>query len=177
MKNKLQKGFTVLEFLIVIAIIMILLAVILPNLQTARERSYDEKRVTDLKTISLELEQFKQACGSYPDRIDGSVVCDNDINNTLINFIPEIAEYNFNDSGNPGYIHYAPLSVSPGSSECVAFHLAITLKNDTTGIFAVGDANVNSGAPISGFTYYPCSTGSGITIPGDQPNIYDIFKQ
>ena len=55
MRNKYIKGFTVLEFLIVVAIIMILIAIILPNLQLAREKSFDEKRVTDLKTISLEI--------------------------------------------------------------------------------------------------------------------------
>lgn len=181
MKNKLKKGFTVLEFLIVIAIIMILLAIILPNLQTARERSYDEKRVTDLKTISLGLEQFKQACGSYPNSIVASYPCDTDINSTLVNFIPEIPQYNFNDPTSLGYIYYAPLSISPSDSECVAFHIGVKLKNETTGIFAVEDANVNSGSTIYGTIYYPCSSGSGLIFNGDDDgdglNIYDIFKR
>lgn len=177
MKNNLNKGFTVLEFLIVLAIIIILMAIVLPSLQTARERSLDEKRVTDLKTISLGLEQFKQACGSYPGKLEKEVVCDTDSNSTLVNFIPEIAQYNFNNPNDPGYIQYAPLSINEFGSECVAFHLGITLKNKTEGIFAVGDANIDSGSSISGNNYAPCALGLGFTIDGTKENIYDIFKQ
>lgn len=180
MKNRYSKGFTVLEFLIVVAIIMILLVIILPSLQKARERSFDEKHVTDLKTISLELEQFKQACGSYPERIDPLIACGNDTtgNNNLGNYIPEISQYNFTDSTNPGYIQYAPLAINATDSECVAFHLGIKLKNTTaTGIFSVNDANIDSGSSISGYTYYPCSGGQGLTFDGNDINIYDIFKQ
>ena len=176
MKNKLQKGFTVLEFLIVVAIIMILLAIILPSLQTARERSYDDKRVTDLKTISLELEQFKQACGAYPDKILAAAGCDNDINTTLEKYIPEIAQYNFNDQSAPNYISYTPFSINPGDSTCVAYHLAIVLKNETTGIFANGDANINS-VQNPNIPYGICGSSGASGIDGTEIHTYDIFKQ
>ncbi len=178
MKNKFHSGFTVLEFLIVVAIIVILIAIILPNLQLARERSLDEKRVTDLKTISLGLEQFKQACGSYPSNVTPLTECMSNISITLGQYIPEISQYNFTDSTNPGYIQYAPLAINATDSECVAFHLGIKLKNTTaTGIFSVNDANIDSGSSISGYTYYPCSGGQGLTFDGNEINTYDIFKQ
>jgi prepilin-type N-terminal cleavage/methylation domain-containing protein len=178
MKNKLQKGFTVLEFLIVIAIIMILLAIILPSLQTARERSYDEKRVTDLKTISLELEQFKQACGGYPNKLDVMLPCGDDMtgNNNLGKYIPELTQYNISDDTLPGYIMYTPFSVSPTDPVCVAFHLAITLQSDTTGIFANGDADFNS-TPSLQFPYVPCGDTGSVGFDGSVSNKYDIFKQ
>ncbi len=178
MKNRYSKGFTVLEFLIVIAIIMILLAIILPSLQTARERSFDEKRITDLKTISLELEQFKQACGSYPERIDPLITCGNDTtgNNNLGNYIPEIAQYNFNDPYSLNYISYAPFAISSSDSMCVAFHLAIVLKNPTEGIFANGDSNMDSSSNPN-FPYVICNNSNNAGILGTEPNTYDIFKQ
>ncbi len=176
MRNKYIKGFTVLEFLIVVAIIMILIAIILPNLQLAREKSFDEKRVTDLKTISLELEQFKQACGSYPAKMEAMTVCGNDTNSTLEKYIPEIAQYNFSDLLNPNYISYAPFSVSISDPICVAFHLGITLQNKTIGIFANSDSNVNS-ATDPNFPYVPCPDSLGTTINGTDEYTYDIFKQ
>lgn len=176
MRNKYTKGFTVLEFLVVVAIIMILLAIILPSLQTARERSYDEKYVTDLKTISLELEQFKQACGSYPDKLDPLVPCDNDSNSTLEKYIPEITQYNFSDSSAPNYINYTPFSIISGDTTCVAYHLAIVLKNETTGIFANGDANINS-VQNSSIPYGICGSSGSAGIDGTEVHTYDIFKQ
>lgn len=176
MKNKSHSGFTVLEFLIVVAIIIILIAIILPNLQLTREKSLDERHVTDLKTISLELEQFKQACGSYPAKMEAMTVCGNDANSTLEKYIPEIAQYNFSDSTNPYYINYAPFSVSANDPMCVAFHLGITLKSKTTGIFANGDSNVNS-ATDPNFPYVPCPDSFGTTINGTDEYTYDIFKQ
>jgi len=179
MRNKYIKGFTVLEFLIVVAIIMILIAIILPNLQLAREKSFDEKRVTDLKTISLELEQFKQACGSYPPKIDALVPCGNDNNpdNNLGRYIPEIEQYNFSDLLNPNYISYAPFSVSISDPICVAFHLGITLQNKTIGIFANSDSNVNS-ATDPNFVYVACPDSIGNTaFNGTDEHTYDIFKQ
>ncbi len=178
MKNKLQQGFTVLEFLIVVAIIMILLSIILPSLQTARERSFDEKRVTDLKTISLELEQFKQACGGYPDKLDAGIPCGDDMtgNNNLGQYIPELGQYNINDNTVPGYIMYTPFSVNATDPICVAFHLAITLQSDTTGIFANGDADFNS-TPSLQFPYVPCGDTGAAGFDGSVSNMYDIFKQ
>lgn len=179
MKNRYSKGFTVLEFLIVVAIIMILLVIILPSLQKARERSFDEKHVTDLKTISLELEQFKQACGSYPERIDPLTACGNDTtgNNNLGNYIPEISQYNFTDPYSLNYISYTPFAINSTDSMCVAFHLAIVLKNKTDeGIFANGDSNYNSTQSVQ-FPYVPCGDSGTVGFDGSQPYVYDIFKQ
>lgn len=178
MKNKFHSGFTVLEFLIVVAIIVILIAIILPNLQLARERSLDEKHATDLKTISLELEQFKQACGSYPVKMEANTPCGNDSNsnNNLEKYIPEIAQYNFNDPYSLNYISYAPFAISSSDSMCVAFHLAIVLKNPTEGIFANGDSNMDSSSNPN-FPYVICNNSNNAGILGTEPNTYDIFKQ
>lgn len=176
-KKYYHNGFTVLEFLIVLAIILILIAIILPNLQKARERSNDEKKISDIKIISLGLEQFKQACGSYPERMDSLITCgdDMDSNNNLGNYIPEITQYNFIDPYSLNYINYIPFAISSDDSTCVAFHLAIVLKNPTEGTFANGDSNTDS-SPNPNFPYVICNNSTSTGINGANPNIYDIFK-
>jgi prepilin-type N-terminal cleavage/methylation domain-containing protein len=61
-----QKGFTLIEVLIVVAIIGILTAILVANYNDARKNSRDKIRKSDLKTIQLSLELYKAQVGSYP---------------------------------------------------------------------------------------------------------------
>ena len=62
------KGFTLIELLVVIAIIGILSSVVLASLNTAREKSRDAKRVSDIKQLQLALELYfdSQSPNTYP---------------------------------------------------------------------------------------------------------------
>src|SRR4030066_73924 len=53
MKSIKNKGFTLIELLVVIAIIGILSSVVLASLSTAREKSRDAKRISDIGQIQL----------------------------------------------------------------------------------------------------------------------------
>jgi len=68
MRNKKPKnsGFTLVELLIVIAIVGILAAVVLVNLNSARNRSRDTKRVADARQVLTALELYFQDNGGYP---------------------------------------------------------------------------------------------------------------
>ncbi|MDO8520569.1 MAG: type II secretion system protein [bacterium] len=61
-----KKGFTLIELLVVIAIIGILSSVVLASLSTAREKSRDAKRISDVGQIQLALELFFDSVQSYP---------------------------------------------------------------------------------------------------------------
>jgi prepilin-type N-terminal cleavage/methylation domain-containing protein len=64
--NKLQRGFTIIELLIVIAIIAILAGLVLNNFQGAQAKARDTQRVTRLNAIHTKLEEYYNEANSYP---------------------------------------------------------------------------------------------------------------
>lgn len=66
MRKKGNKGFTLIELLVVIAIIGILSSVVLASLNTARLKSRDAKRVSDMKQLQIALEFYFDQNSAYP---------------------------------------------------------------------------------------------------------------
>ncbi|MCA9356995.1 prepilin-type N-terminal cleavage/methylation domain-containing protein [Candidatus Nomurabacteria bacterium] len=66
-KKLLQIGFTLLEVMVVIAIIGILSAVVVVNYASVKEAARDDIRKADLKSLQLALKLYKAQNGVYPD--------------------------------------------------------------------------------------------------------------
>ena len=64
-KNK-QKGFTLIELMIVIAIIGVLATLIAANFIGVRNRARDAQRKADLKQLQLAFETYRADQGAYP---------------------------------------------------------------------------------------------------------------
>lgn len=64
--KKLQKGFTIVELLIVIVVIGILAALVLNTFAGVQKKARDQERVTDIKALSTQLEVAYQNNGGYP---------------------------------------------------------------------------------------------------------------
>ena len=59
------RGFTLIELLVVIAIIGVIASIVMVNIDQARMKARDTKRVSDLKQLSLALELHYNEHGSY----------------------------------------------------------------------------------------------------------------
>jgi type II secretion system protein G len=66
MRKNNQKGFTIIELLVVIVIIGILVALALPQLFAAQARGRDSDRKNELKNAQQKLEAYFNDNGAYP---------------------------------------------------------------------------------------------------------------
>lgn len=65
--KKVQQGFTIIELLIVIAIIGILAGLVLNNFQGAQAKARDVQRKADINSIHAKLEEYYNNSNGYPD--------------------------------------------------------------------------------------------------------------
>jgi len=61
-----QKGFTLVELLVVVGIIGILSTIATISFNSAQAKARDAKRVTDIKTVQAGLEYYSNEVGGYP---------------------------------------------------------------------------------------------------------------
>lgn len=61
-----KKGFTLIEILVVVAIIGVLATISLMALNTSRAKARDARRIEDVRKIALALEQYTADNGDYP---------------------------------------------------------------------------------------------------------------
>ena len=66
MKNKKQKGFTMVELLVVVTIIAVLTAVGAVSYGSTAKKSRDAKRTSDIEAIRTALELYRSDEGEYP---------------------------------------------------------------------------------------------------------------
>jgi prepilin-type N-terminal cleavage/methylation domain-containing protein len=66
MKKRGKKGFTLIELMIVIAIIGILAAIAIPQFTKYRKRSFDSSSLSDVRNIKTDLEGFYAEFQHYP---------------------------------------------------------------------------------------------------------------
>jgi prepilin-type N-terminal cleavage/methylation domain-containing protein len=123
---KTNRGFTLIELLVVIAIIGILSSVVLASLNTARQKSRDARRISDIKQLQLALELYFDDNGIYPATIASSTLTSD--------YIPAVPEDPTATAG-----AYTYVQVGSGTGYC----LGADLEQDTHTAFA---SDADSGA-------------------------------
>jgi len=68
-RSKFRKGFTLMELLVIVAIIGILSSIVLSSLSSTRERAKDGRRISDIKQIQIALELYYDVNSAYPSSI------------------------------------------------------------------------------------------------------------
>ncbi len=107
MRLRTRQGFTLIELLVVIAIIGVLIALLLPAVQAAREAARRAQCTNNLKQIGLGMHNYESALGSLPPGWKGC--CWGTWVVFLMPYIEQQQLYNAwntsgNNSGQPGYI-------------------------------------------------------------------------
>ena len=152
------KGFTLIELLVVIAIIGVLASIVLASLNSARRKSRDARRITDIKQIQLALELYYDSQSPTPQYPGATAACDVTTNARGLEVL-----------STGGYIPQVPrdpqggcyLYTSNSSGTRTTYHLAATLEETTNPAFnSDKDCNSTTNSPVcsTGVTYGPAGT-------------------
>ena len=165
-------GFTLIELLVVIAIIGVLASIVLASLNSARRKSRDARRITDLKQIQLALELYfdAQSPPQYPAATDPAFNCTATLANGLEvlatgGFIPQIPR-----DPQGGCYRYTSNSASPRTN----YHIGATLEEATNPALSSDkdcDSTDNNPVCSTGVTYGP----AGTSFDGAAATMYDVI--
>lgn len=151
-----KKGFTLIELLVVIAIIGILSSVVLASLNSARTKSRDAKRISDIKQLQLALELYFDSNNAYP------AVSDLDSSGLVTGgFISAIPHDPVGDAVDYNYAYYS--GTSPTN-----YHLGTTLENDSH-VALNSDVDCTS---VAAGCFAAAATGGGFN--GAVSAVYDV---
>jgi general secretion pathway protein G len=156
--KKIKKGFTLVELMVVIAIIGILTTVVMTNMSQTKTKARDAKRASDIAQIQLALELYFNRCNKYPNTLTSGANngCPSGV--TLGLFLSPIPV------PPPGTSNVAYSYASLGAN-CTSYHLGATMESQNSSFQS--DANYNS----SSVTLCP---GSGNGFDGGASLLYDV---
>lgn len=152
---KKQKGFTLVELLVIIAIIGVLSAIIYSSFNGARAKSRDEKRVSDISSIALALEQYFNQYHYYPYTLDTLVP-------TFLSTQP------LDPTTNKEY-GYLPITTVSDSPTCTYYQLWTTFETNNSYLSAkkgLNSTGIKSDNAVASGKFFYCSSNPS---PGTTP--------
>lgn len=115
-----NRGFTVMELLVVMAIMGILYTVVMSSVGDSRSKGRDSKRIADISLIQLILEKYYDEYSKYPNSLS-------ELSSSYDSSVPE------KDSQEIDY-KYAALNSDKTScsDKCQFYHLGVSLENNNS---------------------------------------------
>ncbi len=180
MKKIRHDGFTVLELLVILGIIIILVALVLTALNATRSKSADERRVSLLRPVVIELREYFSICRSYPadlsqTELDSTTAGCSDLvaqGKKIRDVIPSAHELNFNNTDSPYY--YQALEVVGLSGTCTNFHTWVDLQNP--GGTLLQQKSNKTLSDYSTLNLSNCNGNQTAELSTNTETVYDIFK-
>ena len=168
------RGFTLIELMVVIAIIGLLSTIVVTSLSTVRAKARDAKRVADIKTIELTLEVYYDTNRIYPPIVGGSGNASTNLAGLVPTYIQSIPK-------DPLGSDYAYLQCASGAG----FHLGASLEDVANTAFG-GDSdadkdtgncpgdfrglNTDSPSSTAGAGTWACGAGSSAAAGSPGPS-------
>lgn len=157
-----QRGFTLIELLVVIAIIGVLASIVLASLNSARRKSRDARRITDIKQLQLALELYFDGQGNaYPAALSDL---------TTNNYIPSVPLDPLG-SGSSGLCRPNYCYAVPAVGSRTTYHLGANLEDSGHPALPGKNCNSSTGTNCSGGVSFASGQfdGTGSTIYDVQP--------
>jgi prepilin-type N-terminal cleavage/methylation domain-containing protein len=175
-----KRGFTLVEILVVVAIIAIMARIVTANLSGLRGQARDNRRLSDIKNIQIALSLYYSDNGMYPKNIygTGASAPDSGLAPTYMGKVPfdplttgnpTCSTGPFSDPGCYRYnAYYVPGNVTGTCNSTVniptLYHIGSAFEDTTNSAVTTQDADIDgSGTTLAygGTTYYRCTSPTG----------------
>ncbi|MBC7581851.1 prepilin-type N-terminal cleavage/methylation domain-containing protein [Aeromicrobium sp.] len=143
--KKQNKGFTIVELLIVIVVIGILAGLVITTYNGIQQKARNTERTTDLKTFQSQLEAYNANNGRYPTSTDLGTNSGTNVTWTAANLKgmdketlrdPKGSDFSLATASTANKYAYAPtpLGCDNATTDCAAYKLTAKQEGSTTDI-------------------------------------------
>ena len=143
-KKQNKKGMSLIEIMIVVAIVGILMVVVIPNYRRIQEQSNVAKAKSELRSLQTAVENYYVHNGSYPAAL-------NDVTSATPNIVSSIPDDVFASSGTYGYdrggtgdYYYVLYSVGPDGTGSASIGSDVVTETDGSSCIYVSNAGTDT---------------------------------
>ena len=151
-----NRAFTLVELMIVIAIIALLTGLMMANFSTSKGKSRDGQRISDLAQIQIALGLYFDRCGQFPNSIANPPSGTNNGCPSGINLGSYISKIPTPPGGSPASYDYAVNSASNPSDYLLHIYLEAANSSVTANSLATSPSTYDYASPRS---WYTAATG------------------